>query len=102
MKKESLWIGVSIGCLILGALLSLVSSLPYHVAFTDTRSLIGPTVVIVAYMLWLTDAHPRDLYFGIVFGGTMALIDKEKIFIGLVGLGLVCIARFIQFKVERK
>jgi hypothetical protein len=53
-------------------------------------------------VLWLSEARPRELYFGIVFGGTVALIEKDKILVGLIGLALVCIARFIQFKVERK
>jgi hypothetical protein len=102
MKRETVWVWVSIGSLIFGALLSIASSLPYHVAFTDVRSFVGPAVVAVAYVLWLAEAQPRDLYFGIVFGGTAALIDKDKILIGLIGLALVCIARTIQFKVEKK
>jgi hypothetical protein len=101
IKRKSFWVWVSVVCLIIGGLLSLESAIPYHVSIADARGFIGPAVVAGACVLWLSDAQPRNLYFGIVFGGTAALIDKDKILVGLVGLALVCVARFIQLKIEK-
>jgi hypothetical protein len=102
MNKEYLWITVCIFCLIVGALLSLVSSLPYGTSIADVHGYVGPSAVVIAYVLWLAEANPTNLYFGVVVGGSLALIDKEKLFIGLSGVVLVCIARIIQYKIERK
>ncbi len=100
IKRRSFWGWISVGCLILGGLLSLESSLPYHISLAEARGFIGAAVVAGAYILWIIGTQPRNLYFGMVFGGTAALIDKDKILVGLVGLALVCVARFIQFKIE--
>jgi len=102
MKKETLWIWTCIVCLITGALLCFGASLPYGTSLAEERGPVGPVAVVLAYALWLAEAKPGDLFFGIVVGGSLALIDKEKILLGLTGVALVCIARFIQLRVEKK
>lgn len=85
----------------LGAAISFLSSVPYHAnSFAETHSVIGISLITIAYLLWIADANPRSLYFGVVLGGWAALIDKEHVVMGLVGLSLTCIARFIDFKLE--
>ncbi len=100
-KKQTILGWLCLVCMILGAAISFISSVPYHSnSFAETHSVIGISLITIAYLLWVVEANPINLYFGVVLGGWAALIDNEHVVMGLVGLSLTCIARFIYFKLE--
>lgn len=101
MKQQSLWTTISAICLIVGGGLTLESWLPYHGTLADARGLLSPFVVVAGGVLWIADTKPADLYFGVVIGGSVALIDHEKVLTGLIGVTLIIIARFIQLKIDK-
>lgn len=93
---------ISVVCLLSGGVLNAYSWLPYGASFAERHNVIGPFIVLGAYVLWLAEVKPTSLYFGVAFGGSVALIDSDRVVVGLIGAALVCAARVLQYIIEKQ
>lgn len=90
---------LALACILAGAfLVFFASQRPGATSLLQTHSAASLGLGIAAAVLWLAEVQPTWLFFGVVVGTSVALVDLENLAGGATGVALLCVARALQVK----